>query len=203
MASNQNRLPLIGVGTRNIALYSPCEGSGKTEVANVLKRRFGFKAVKFAGVLKAMTFVFLKSAGFDEETVFRMIDGDLKNIDSIGPGLSPRRVMQTLGTEWGRDCIAESIWTDLAVGQATTLNGAGSNVIIDDLRFPNEYDALVAKDFEIWKIVRPGTIATTDHPSEGLLDHHEFDVVIENDGTLEDLHRKIAFHAKQETVANA
>ncbi len=48
-----------------------------------------------------------------------------------------RRLLQLLGTECGRDCISESIWTDKWLAEAVNL---GSKVIIvDDCRYDNEY----------------------------------------------------------------
>jgi len=139
-----------------------------------------------------MIFVFLASLGHDEETIFRMIEGDLKNLDSVGPNISPRHLMQTLGTEWGRDCIHPNIWIDIAMSQARNVCARGSNCVIDDLRFENEYDAIAKANGELWKVVRPGTESANGHQSEGRLEHLQFDVVIVNDGTIEDLHRKIA-----------
>jgi hypothetical protein len=70
-------------------------GSGKSTLADILACEHGFTVVKFAGPLKAM----LRALGLDE----REIEGDLKEQPcQLLAGHTPRRAMQTLGTEWGR-----------------------------------------------------------------------------------------------------
>ena len=75
------------------------------------------------------------------------------------------------------------------------------NWIITDVRFPNEYDAVKAKGGLILRVNRPGYGTSmldlaTAHPSETALDGHDFDHVIENDGNLEDLKKKVQFFLK-------
>ncbi len=51
--------------------------------------------------------------------------------------------MQTLGTEWGRNLIASDLW--IRAWQHALANvPAGVPVVVDDCRFPNEADAVVA-----------------------------------------------------------
>ena len=57
-------------------------------------------------------------------------------------------------------------------------------MVFDDLRFPNEYEALDKQGATFVKVIRPGVKAPTDHPSDGLLDDHHFDVQITNDETI-------------------
>lgn len=49
-------------------------------------------------------------------------------------GCSSRKLMQTLGTEWGRDLIHEDIWVQLMHDKVMR----GAMVIIPDIRMPNE-----------------------------------------------------------------
>ena len=44
---------------------------------------------------------------------------------------------------------------------------------------------------EMWLVQRFDVQRTTDHSSEGSLDHYGFDRVIENDGTLDELRSKV------------
>jgi hypothetical protein len=139
-----------------------------------------------------MTFLFLHSLGHSEDDCWEMIEGDKKNVGCVGPGVSPRHIMQTLGTEWGRNQVYPNVWTDIALTQAEKLRNQGINVVIDDMRFPNEYDLVKHVGGQAWRINRPGTDAVNGHGSEGLLEGNDFSVNIENDKTLEDLHRSIA-----------
>lgn len=66
------------------------------------------------------------------------------------------------------------------------------NWIITDVRFPNEFDAIKAKGGLIVRVNRPGyDTSMVAHPSETALDGHDFDVVIENNGDLDDLKQKV------------
>ena len=139
-----------------------------------------------------MTAIFLRSLGHDDDTVMEMIEGSLKDIDSVGPGISPRRIMQTLGTEWGRDLIHKDIWAECAKQQALKIAHSGRSVVIDDLRFPNEYATLRSIGATLVRINRPNAQATAVTAGyEGQLDGFEFDYVLDNVSTLENFHFNI------------
>jgi len=66
-------------------------------------------------------------------------------------------------------------------------------VTIDDMRYPNEADALRAKGFTLIKIIRDGfNHEQDDHPSENSLTDYEFDhVLVAKNGDKEALYRMI------------
>jgi hypothetical protein len=141
------------------------KGSGKDTAAEVLTTE-GYQNVKFAAPLKAMISVLLDYQGVDEETIGRMIEGDLKEVEThyLG-GRTPRYAMQTLGTEWGRNLIADDLWVKITLDKALT----GPSVITDT-RFPNEVDAVSEIGTVIgitadWIEPTPG-----EHPSEAMID---------------------------------
>lgn len=174
-----------------IALYSPAAQSGKSTIASYLNER-GYRTIKFAGILKDMIRTMLHGAGISLEIVERMVEGDLKEQPirfPNGRAVTPRTLMQTLGTEWGRG-INPDLWADLTISK---VQNSRAPVVIDDMRFPNEFDAVREAGGKTIKVVRPGVTRPANcHPSEGQLDNHEFDFVVYNDGTVEDLHRKVA-----------
>ena len=88
------------------------KGSGKSTVANVFTQH-GYAYKPFAGPLKAMLMALLLGAEVPQELAVRALYGDLKEspMESLG-GRTARHAMQTLGTEWGRDLISPSLWTD-------------------------------------------------------------------------------------------
>ena len=118
--------------------------------------------------------------------------------------LTPRKLLQLLGTDAGRDIIHPNIWVNsLMSGYKRTSflldNGVKArgvkypNWIVTDMRFPNELAAIKAKGGITIRIERPGMESHCggQHPSETALDSAEFDIVINNDGTLEDLIEKV------------
>lgn len=169
------------------ALYSPAMQSGKGEVASFLNHRFNSQTIKLAGPVKNMLLSFLTAVGIDSSTALRMMDGDLKEDIIDGFTFSPRDAMQTLGTDW-RDTLQTNMWVVIALRKVAEVLSKGRSVVIDDLRFPHEYDALRERDDAcLVKVYRPDAVPLNDHPSEGLLNDRVFDVVISNDGTLGDL----------------
>jgi hypothetical protein len=151
---------------------------GKSTAARYLTTNYNFIRHYFAKPLKEM----LKLLGLTEEHV----NGSLKEKPCwmLG-GASPRYAMQTLGTEWGRNLIHGDLW---AMAWRNTRPG-NRDIVVDDLRFPNELEILRSLGGIIVKVVRPGLAYSEKHESEA----HDlpYDFIITNDGTIEDLYRKI------------
>jgi hypothetical protein len=173
-----------------IGLWSPIMGSGKTTFANYLVEDHRYKRLSFASTLKDMTATFLEGMGLSPQAARGLIqDPELKErpLLAIG-GKTPRFLMQTLGTEWGRECIGENIWVDLALARARK-ELAYQSVVFDDVRFPNEAKAIRAAGGEVFRIIRPDAKASTfaTHASEGGLDDFEFDGTVVNNGPIENL----------------
>ena len=117
--------------------------------------------------------------------------------------LTPRKLLQLLGTEAGRKIIHPNIWVNALFADyvpfATTAGKkAGfkprSNWIVTDVRFPNEAKAIKDKGGIIIRINRPQLIERDfEHLSETALDDYDgFDYVIENDSnSVEDLIKKV------------
>lgn len=121
-------------------------------------------------------------------------------------GASPRRLLQTLGTEWGRHLIRDDLWVLLTM---RAIKQAGyRNVAICGTRFRNEMDAIRQAGGEVWWVerewvstkrptwfgrllawlrgkLRPG------HVSEGGIRPEDCDRIIYNDGSLDDLSRVV------------
>lgn len=150
-------------------------GSGKSTAAQVLLDA-GWVRVKFAAPLKNMC----RALGMTDD----MIEGDLKEtpIPWLG-GKTPRYVMQTLGTEWGRNIVAQSLWTDIATREIARHLDVGRNVVVDDCRFENEAQAVRRLSGKILRITGRGGIAG-GHVSENLVGA---DIEYNNIGTEEEL----------------
>ena len=176
---------------RVIGLYSPAPQSGKTAVAYELQQS-GYILCSFAGPLKRMLGVFLSSAGYGHDRIEAMLFED-KEQKVAEFGVSPRHLMQTLGTEWGRDCIGPDVWVDVWKNSVQKWIDGGLNIVVDDMRFPNEYEAVKQMGGECWYITRPRTVKEAiEHSSEGALDNHGFDRRLINDGNLDNLYNQVA-----------
>jgi len=156
---------------RLIALCSPCMGSGKSALARFLVEDHNFAPLKFAGVLKNMIRTLLAETGFVPTEIERMVDGDLKEVVIPEIGVTPRWMQQSIGTEWGRNCIRQDLWVHLTRIAAVRLLDQGVSVVIDDMRFINELEMVREIGGYAIRVVRPGIESTTAaHPSEGALD---------------------------------
>lgn len=173
---------------RIIALYSDRPQCGKTTAATMLWNALhpSVRLLSFAQPIREMVWKLLEVAGIKE----------YENKESLLPilGVSVRYLMQTLGTEWGRQGIDENVWVRLMMTQIerTFTQTSYAYVIIDDMRFPNEYEMLKELGCRFWKIERPrGGVSGYTHASEGALNDFRFDEVIVNDGTLLDFKNKV------------
>ena len=160
------------------------KGSGKDAVASILASGHGFYHLKFAHALKEMMRALLYSCDLKLDTIERMIEGDLKEEPHhLLLGQTPRRAMQTLGTEWGRDTFGRSFWINI-IGQRIKALPAGADIVVSDVRFDNEAEML--RRLGAYIIGREGTW-TGGHTSERGLEPHLIDFVMPRSETLNDL----------------
>ena len=101
--------------------------------------------------------------------------------------LTPRKLLQLLGTECGRQIIHPNIWVNSLFADYKK----DSNWIITDVRFTNEAQAIKDKGGIMIRINRPLYRLDDQHPSETALDNYNFDYVIENEGNIDELVQKI------------
>ena len=117
-----------------VAVAGP-KGVGKTTFINKHLALYGRGVFRlsFAQPLKSMLGVLLDSSAFLAEN---------KENPAYGIcGRSPRYLMQTLGTEWGRNMVDERLWIEVMLKRIEE-TPPGSVILIDDLRFDNEATAL-------------------------------------------------------------
>lgn len=149
-------------------------GSGKTLIAKHLVERRDYTRMRFADPLKRML---RDGLGLTDEEV----DGSQKSTpNSVFAGRTPRYLMQTLGTEWGRKKVSHDIWVNIWKRDAAR---AGPRVVVDDVRFPNEADAIRSLGGVIWRVYRPGVVAAS-HISEQAQAEITEDVLITNATTI-------------------
>ena len=185
-----------------VALYSPRPQCGKTTAAEHLVKEHAFTPLRFADALKKMLETLLTEAGIPLSQSWDLLRGNAKEVPiaALG-GVTGRRLMQTLGTEWGRESIDEDFWTRVMDGKLDQYP-RGRRIVIDDMRFPNEYDMLKEKGAIMVKVFRGSAHRdphASSHPSEGALNHHDFDFEISNNSDLSVLYGKMDSIVKQES----
>lgn len=178
-----------------IGLYSPRPQSGKSTAALYLKESGVIPdclgPFSFASPLKTMAMTFLRCLGYDKHEAHSLV---FERKEEIIPEINKtsRYVLQTLGTEWGRELIGQNLWIEIMRRRLENCRKKRFSAVIDDVRFFNEAQMIKSLGGSTWKIVRPGLIPPRGHASEGSLnDWDGFDHVIVNDGSLQDLYDKI------------
>lgn len=181
-----------------IIIISGHKQTGKNTVTDFIKEEFDFAEYAFAGPIKQICKV---AFGWDD-SYFESTDKK-EAIDEEW-GISPRQALQWIGTEGFQFGLCKSfpsfenktgrhIWVDKFVQDFKNgeFNCFSNNVVISDNRFPHESKVIKDKLSHIpsllVKIVKKGTIKNDMHFSEIAIDDLPYDVIINNDGTLQDL----------------
>jgi hypothetical protein len=104
-------------------------------------------------------------------------------------GKSPRQMMQTLGTEWGRDLIDPDLWIKVARWELGTLEAIGVPLVVfSDVRFDNEAAMIRSLGGAIVHLSRGAAGEISTHVSEaGISSFSELDLSVNNDGDLKQL----------------
>lgn len=154
-------------------------GSGKTTAAHLLTSVAPeFEIRPFAGSLKRIASMFLGDLDFsDPEVKFSMLGDEW--------GMTVRQFLQKLGTEAIRNGLHENAWVNMLLKDYSN-----QHWIVDDVRFPNEYNAIKSRGGIVIRIDR-SNVQWSDHPSEVSLDSYLFDARLINNGTKEELFEKI------------
>lgn len=158
--------------------------AGKDSLGAALVRNYGFTRYAFADALKEVVYRLNPLVGGPGGVLgWRLQDYvDLDGWEKAKKTPEIRRLLQVMGTEAGRQVLGDNIWVD------TVLNQVGNrDVVITDCRFPNEAQAVKDRGGFVVRVARPGVNAVNAHPSETSLDDWDFDLVVDNDGSIGDV----------------
>lgn len=104
------------------------------------------------------------------------------------------RLLQMLGTQL-KNIYGENVWVERTLAQIDQhiANNPSADIVITDLRFPNEMEALKSRGFTTIRIHRVNRIIDRDptHISEIALENAEFDYNIFNNGSMDDYYNSI------------
>lgn len=168
-----------------VGLTGPA-GAGKSTLAQHLAQRMDFLEASFADPLKDML-----AALFDvdrEELETRYLKRDQKEQPVAGIEKSPRYLLQTLGTEWGRQLVHPDLWV-MALHRRLAwmenhLEAGQRGVVVSDVRFENEALMIRRAGGMLVHLRRHG-LDRMSHISENGVSIHDCDHVIDNNGDIE------------------
>lgn len=154
--------------------------SGKTTAAAELAAHFGFVQYAFAQPLKAML-----AEGLNLSVA--QFEGAQKEAPLPWLGKSPRELMQTLGSEWGRGMVHRELWLRVARQNLDNLadcHPQAPGIVISDVRFEDEAAFVRQCGGVLVHILRPDAPPVRAHASEAGVAIGDNDLTIHNDGDL-------------------
>jgi len=167
-------------------------GAGKNSVANFLTDSDGCRLYQLAFADPLYQCV----STITGLPVARLKDRDVKEAVLPHLGKSPRQMLQSLGTEWGRGMVHDEIWIRITMERAGEHLTVGRGVVITDVRFDNEAQAIVDAGGEVWRVIRNGWRCLDDntaaHQSEAGVSDHLIARIIDNSGSLDDLRAQLS-----------
>jgi hypothetical protein len=181
--------------------------AGKSTAATCLLAAVpGFTELSFAGPLKAICLdacrLLLPRAAAEAVTVEWFHDPVLKATPlQFLKTLTPRVIMQTLGTDVLRAHLGPDVFVHGLLARAAEAAAAGKHIVVSDVRFPNEAAVTAPLQAMGYRVIRlrivreagVGTAATTAsaaasaHISETGAEDLPVDAVITNNGSVADL----------------
>lgn len=158
--------------------------TGKDTAGNYLIQSQKYAHLSFAQPMKIMICALLNC------DIWWLEKNKDEYITSIG--YSPRKLMQTLGTEWGRNTLHQNFWVDIAkekLKQFEEHNLPG--VVITDCRFDNEAEMIRNMGGIICHIKRVTNNKVPAHESEEGVTYHASDIILFNNDTFDKLYEHI------------
>lgn len=161
-------------------------GEGKTTIAKYLKDRYDFSILSFSTPAKRAV------AGLFGIPMAHLLDAKLK--EKIVPewNKTARRILQIFGTECMRNHFGLDFWVKL-MEKELTWKKAKSYIVIDDVRFQNEFDLIYKHNGKMIQVIRPDNPYQIEqtHISEQIASAVPPSIEIINDGSLQALNSKI------------
>lgn len=160
--------------------------SGKTTAAELLMAHHGFAGVSFAQPMRRFVADLLGITLAELEQVKE------EPVDWLDGEATPRHMLQTLGTEWGREMVHPELWVRTTMRAADDLRSNGYAVAISDVRFDNEAKAIIARGGFVVEIARPGLPGSSDaHVSERPLPRELIADTVVNDGDVPQFYNRL------------
>jgi hypothetical protein len=205
-------------------------GSGKDTIADYLVNFHGFRRESFANSLKdAVSYVFGWDRTMLEGRTKQSREWRERRDEwwsqRLGMDITPRYILQQWGTEVCRKNFHDDIWI---ASLENKLRNSQDDVVITDCRFPNEIKAIRNAGGRVIRVVRGPEPKWFDfavsvnqgpdgnprwslskvkleklkiHASETAWVGTDFDVVLDNNGTMDDLYQQVKGLAQDPRVS--
>jgi hypothetical protein len=160
------------------------KGSGKSTAAKYLEEKYGFKRVNFKDGLVAEMKERLPDV-LEQLSKYHHLSVD--ELFNIKPEIM-RALMQNYGTEVRR-ADDPDYWVNK---WNKTVSGNDVNIVVDDVRFGNERDALLMQEGVLIRITRLDITSGGEHQSETEQEGFEADfTIVAEPGSFESIYKQI------------
>jgi hypothetical protein len=164
--------------------------SGKDSTAELLCLNYGYTRLAFADPMRQALITI--NPKLDSITrVSDLVEDYGWDVAKKNPEV--RRLLQVLGTDFGRKMLGDDVWINIALSGIKPED----KIVVSDVRYPNEAEAIKKLGGTVWRINRHNHSAVNGHTSEHAMDNYMFNYVIYNDGTLDDLSDEVFMLAKE------
>jgi hypothetical protein len=176
----------MGIKNKMIIGLGGYAQTGKDTVADHLVHNYGFVRVAFADPIREALYKLNPKIRLGESSGVSLSHA----VDNMGweevkqLSTDARELLQRLGTEVGREMFGNDFW----VNQAMLRAKEHQNVVISDVRYINEANAVKNAGGYVWRINKLGVNAINQHESEKNLDDYSFDSHLWNNGSFEELY---------------
>lgn len=165
--------------------------SGKDTITNYLCDNYQYNNKKIATDLKILIKLLFGLSDSQLET-------DEKDIIDKNWNITPRKIMQFFGTEIMQieiqrllPNINKNFWIKSFIKK--NLKDKENYIVISDLRFIHEYKELEKENIFVIRVERNKNMNIDEHISEKEYLDIPADIVIQNNGTIEELYKNIEF----------
>lgn len=176
---------------KQLIAFVACKHAGKTLASQYLCEKYGYTKLSLADPIK---YAIKEIFDFTDEQLW----GDQKEVVDEYWGVSPRFVMQMVGTDFFRiqlkekiPRIGDNIWVMLLSKRITNGLLNSKKIVVDDIRFPNEAEMIHKMGGTLVRIIRSNNNNTDHHISEQIGESITTDKILENNGSIEDLYHNI------------
>lgn len=157
--------------------------AGKDTVAAILCRHLRYERIAFADPIYDM----LDHLGIDR----KYAEDKLATIPWLGKSYT--ELLQTLGTEWGRNMVRNDLWIHLLNRMVISREAGGCpGVVISDVRYEDEASYVTRiLGGELWEVTGSRGVVYNQHSSETPVPRIMIDHTIDNSGSLIELETKV------------
>ena len=165
--------------------------TGKTTAAEYLHAKHKFGLLTLAEPIKELASILLGEEYSWVEENKNVVHPSMEEV-APGKNITVRKILQTLGTEWGRNLLHPDIWINYVLKDLPWYEEhEWPGVVITDCRFDNEAIAVRKAGGIVCHIRRANAPSIGRHISEAGIDPDGSDYIYRNDSTLDGLYKNM------------